>query len=51
MNPATQIHHKKGAAGELLCDEEWFLPICAEHHHWIHQENPNKARELGLLLF
>lgn len=47
---AREIHHTKGRAGELLCEDEWFIPICPRHHQWIH-DHPNKARELGLLLF
>jgi hypothetical protein len=45
---STEIHHKRGRAGELLLDTRFFLASCLACHKGIHAA-PNKARELGLL--
>lgn len=43
---ATQIHHKRGRIGELLCDTSYFLPVCMNCHEWI-EKHPQLAKELG----
>lgn len=45
---ATDIHHKRGRVGRLLCMTEYWASTCRGCHQWI-GENPNEARELGLL--
>lgn len=46
---ATQVHHKKGRIGKLLCDVRFFLPVSAEGHKKI-EENPEWAKEKGYSL-
>lgn len=46
---ATQIHHKKGRAGDRLFDSEFFMAICYDCHHKIHQ-NPKWAYENGYMV-
>lgn len=48
LQRAIEIHHIRGRHGNLLTDERYLIGICRTHHTWIH-ENPNKAREIGLL--
>lgn len=45
---ATQVHHCNGRTGSLLMDKRFWVPVCAEHHRWIH-DHPEQARERGLL--
>lgn len=45
---ATEIHHKRGRVGRLLCDARFFLAICRPCHNWI-GDNGADARRLGLL--
>lgn len=45
---ATDIHHMRGRAGELLLCEEFWLPVSREGHMKIH-ENPDWARSKGYL--
>lgn len=47
--PSTQCHHIYGRLGSLLMREEFWLPVCAGCHDWIHNREPALARELGLL--
>lgn len=44
--PATEIHHKKGKIGKLLCDQRYFLGVTREGHEWI-ENNPEEAYRLG----
>lgn len=43
-----QVHHTRGRAGALLCDERFWVAVCHACHCWIHA-NPEKARARGLL--
>lgn len=43
---AVDIHHKKGRTGDLLFDVRFFMPVCREHHKFIH-DNPDYAYERG----
>ena len=45
---ATEIHHKRGRIGELLCDTRHWVALCSHCHRWIH-EHPKAARDAGLL--
>ena len=46
--PDKTPHHTRGRLGSLLCDTRFWLPVCFEHHRWIH-ENITAARALGLI--
>lgn len=48
MKPATEIHHMRGRAGAMLNNVKYWLPICREHHRYLH-DHGREARELGLL--
>ena len=43
---ATDIHHIKGRLGDLLCDVNYFLPVCRNCHSII-ENSPLLAKELG----
>lgn len=45
---ATEIHHADGRENELLNKTESWIPICRDHHYWVH-DNPAKARLKGWL--
>src|SRR5678815_1206796 len=45
---AIHIHHKRGRAGKLLLATEYWIPLCAGCHEWVHR-NPEAARKEGLL--
>lgn len=45
-NQATDIHHKKGRSGAMLCDVEFFLATCRGCHTKI-EINPKWAKEKG----
>jgi len=45
-NPTTDVHHKKGKIGTLLCDVRHFLASCRGCHSMI-EENPVWAKEQG----
>ncbi len=47
-NTTKHCHHWAGREGALLMKEEWWIPLCATCHSWVH-DNSNAARELGLL--
>lgn len=47
-NAATEIHHRRGRIGRLLTYEPEFVPCCRPHREFPH-ENPDIARELGIL--
>ena len=44
-------HHiwPQGLYPERRCDPDWMIVLCRRHHTAVHQEDPAKARELGLL--
>lgn len=47
---ATQVHHMKGRIGELLINEDYWLPSCHECNvNWIEQ-NSAEAREKGFTI-
>lgn len=46
--PATEVHHVRGRAGELLLDTRHWLAVSAPGHRWIHS-NPDAARSKGYL--
>ena len=43
QNVATEVHHKKGREGNLLCDTTYFMATCRECHIWI-ENNPLQAK-------
>lgn len=45
---STEIHHKFGRVGRLLCWEPGWVPVSKEGHEWIHN-NIKTAMELGLI--
>lgn len=45
---ATDIHHKRGRVGRLLCMTEHWAGLCRRCHDFV-GNNPKEARELGLL--
>lgn len=45
---STELHHKRGRVGSLLCDTRFFAACCNYCHTFIHA-NPAIARQLGLL--
>lgn len=45
---STEVHHKRGRVGPLLCDIRFFLAVDSECHKAIH-DDPKAARQLGLL--
>jgi hypothetical protein len=45
---ATEIHHVRGRAGEMLLDVRYWMPVSRAGHRWIH-EHPEEARERGWL--
>jgi hypothetical protein len=45
---ASDIHHRAKRGSNYL-DVSTFFGTCRHHHRWIH-DNPNEARELGLLV-
>lgn len=45
---ATEIHHKFGRGGSLLCDVRGFVACCRAHRDYPN-EHPVEARALGLL--
>lgn len=48
-NKSTDIHHKKGRTGKLLCNNKYFLAVCRNCHIWI-ETHPIDAKEKGLSL-
>lgn len=47
--PATEVHHKKGRIGKLLCDVKYWLAVSREGHIKI-ENNPEWAKEQGYSL-
>ena len=45
---SSEVHHKRGRIGRLLCDTRFFVAICRRCHDWI-GDNGAEARKLGLL--
>lgn len=45
---ASEIHHKARRGANYL-NEDTFFGTCRTHHRWIH-DNPQEAREIGLLV-
>jgi hypothetical protein len=43
---ASDIHHRKGRAGDWLTRAEYFLPVCRLHHTELHN-HPKWAMEQG----
>lgn len=43
---ATELHHGKGKEGDLLLDERWWIPACANCHRKVTDES-KKAIEEG----
>jgi len=41
------VHHQKGRIGDLLMDEDYFLPVCRACHSWI-ELHPTLAQKRGL---
>lgn len=48
-NTDLQIHHKKGRAGELLYNKDYFLAVCFNCHRYI-EDNPYFAISNGFSL-
>ena len=46
--PATENHHSRGKLGELLMDEQFWIPMCRPCHRWVH-DNIAKARKTKLI--
>jgi hypothetical protein len=46
---STQIHHKKGRLGKLLCDTQFFMAVCIHCHRYI-EENRLEAYSRGWLI-
>jgi hypothetical protein len=42
------VHHVRGRAGTLLCDQRYWKLVCSCCHRWIH-DNPEQARNGGWL--
>ena len=48
-NPSMECHHLYGKRGDLLLWEDGWLPICKKCHFWVHFQEPEMARNLGML--
>jgi len=46
---ATEVHHRKGRTGSLLCDKNYFLAVCRNCHDII-ESRPLWAKEKGYSL-
>jgi len=42
------VHHSAGKLGDRLLDDTKWIPVCREHHEWIHS-HIEEARRLGLI--
>jgi hypothetical protein len=47
-HPATDCHHHRGRLGSLLMDQQFWVPVCARAHRFIH-EHIETARNMGLI--
>ena len=43
------VHHSRGRSGVLLLEEQFWIPLCREHHVWV-GDHPFEARQMGLLV-
>jgi hypothetical protein len=48
--PTTNLHHKKGRIGDLLCNVNYFMACCSTCHPQRIHENPKWAREHNYLI-
>lgn len=48
-HPATETHHRKGRANELLNNQEFWMAVCRKAHLFI-DHNRKQAYELGIIL-
>ena len=46
MGKATQVHHMRGRIGELMLDENFWLPVCAFCHNHV-ETHCEWAKEMG----
>jgi 5-methylcytosine-specific restriction endonuclease McrA len=46
---SSQVHHRRGRFGDRLNEVEYFLSVCFECHHKIHQ-NPQWAYRMGYMI-
>ena len=44
----SEVHHRRGRSGSLLCDTRFWMPVSPEGHRFIH-DNPARARSYGWL--
>ena len=49
VGQSTEVHHMKGRIGDLLLNQEFWLPVCRLCHDWI-ENHPKEAKEKGLSL-
>ncbi len=47
LNAATDVHHKAGRSGWRLLDEDRWVALCRECHHYV-TVNPKAAYDLGI---
>jgi len=47
VHQTSDIHHQKGRVGELLTDQDYWLPVCRPCHSWI-ELHPTEAQKKGL---
>lgn len=45
-NGRLTVHHEKGRIGDLLLDENYWLPVCLDHHRYI-ELHPTEAYANG----
>jgi hypothetical protein len=44
----NEVHHTRGRAGGLLCDERFWIALSKQGHRWVH-ENIEESRKRGWL--
>lgn len=49
VNPATEVHHRNGRIGRLLCYEPFFIASCRRCREWPHEIALKTARDLGFI--
>lgn len=49
LNPASQIHHRKGR-GKYLLDRRTWLAVCGLCHHYL-ETHKKEARKLGIITY
>lgn len=47
VQPATEVHHRKGRVGALLLDQSHWSALCRDHHAWV-TEHPAEAVAMGI---